>query len=253
MTEPTTTAQGSLLRGLIFHIGLALSVALWGVPSLLSAPLPYRARYWIISRWSLWIVWWLRITNGVRWEIEGLENIPAQAGVVMCKHQSTWETLAMQEWFQPQTWVLKRELMWVPIFGWSLNLLKPIAINRRLGRSAVRQVIRQGRERIAAGLWVVVFPEGTRIAAGHKGRYHAGGAVLACASNAKVVPVAHNAGEFWPKRGLRKQPGCIRVRIGEPIDTANLKPQELLSRVEEWIEGQMPSLSNRDYPSADSN
>ncbi|MCO6441985.1 MAG: 1-acyl-sn-glycerol-3-phosphate acyltransferase [Nitrococcus mobilis] len=244
----THSVQGSLIRGVIFHIGLWLSVGLWGIPSLLSFPLPYRARYWIISRWSLWAIWWLRITSGVRWEVEGLENIPAQAGIVMSKHQSTWETLALQSWFKPQTWVLKRELMWLPVFGWSLTLLRPIAINRGAGRSAIRQVIKQGRARLAAGSWVVVFPEGTRIAAGAKGRYRLGGAVLACATGAKVVPVAHNAGEFWPKHGWRKRPGCIRVRIGEPIETQGLRPEQLMTQVEAWIEGQMSTLSQQRNP-----
>lgn len=250
MADQIIAARGSLIRGLVFHLGLALSVGLWGIPSLLSFPLPHRARYWVITRWSLWILWWLRITNGVRWEVEGLENIPAQAGVVMSKHQSTWETLALQGLFIPQTWVLKRELMWIPFFGWALTLLRPIAINRKAGRSAVRQVIEQGRARIADGCWVVVFPEGTRIAAGRKGRYRVGGAVLACATEAKVVPIAHNAGEFWPKHGLRKQPGCIRMRIGQPIDAKGLRPEQLIAQVESWIEGQMPSLSNQSYPSA---
>lgn len=248
MDNQTNAGPSNLMRGLVFHIGLALAVCVWGIPSLLSFPLPHRARYWIITRWSLLVLWWLRITNGVRYEVEGLENIPSQAGIVMCKHQSVWETLALQALFIPQTWVLKRELMWVPIFGWSVALLQPIAINRRTGRSAARQVIDQGRARLAAGCWVIIFPEGTRITAGHKGRYHMGGAVLACATGAQVVPVAHNAGEFWPKHGLRKRPGCIRMRIGKPIDAKNLKPKQLGTQIEEWIEAQMGSLSNDPYP-----
>lgn len=251
MTDQTITAQGSLIRGLVFHFGLALSACLWGIPSLLTFPLPYRVRYWFITRWSLGILWWLRITNGVRWEVEGLENISVQTGVVMSKHQSTWETLALQGLFKPQTWVLKRELLWIPFFGWALALLQPIAINRKAGRSAARQVIEQGRARLAAGSWVVVFPEGTRIAAGHKGHYRSGGAVLACATGAKVVPVAHNAGEFWPKYGLRKRPGCIRMRIGQPIETKGLQPRQLIAQVEDWIEGQMPTLSNQPYPATE--
>lgn len=245
MNDTSIGPRGSLIRGLVFQFGLVLSVLLWGIPSLLSFPLPYRVRYWLISRWSPWILWLLRVTNGVRCEVEGLENIPAEACVVMSKHQSTWETLALQRWFYPQTWVLKRELMWIPIFGWALALLQPIAINRGAGRSAVRQVVEQGRERLAAGRWVVVFPEGTRIPAGRKGRYRLGGAVLACATGARVVPVAHNAGEFWPKHGLRKRAGCIRIRIGPPIETHDLQPEQLIAQVESWIEGQMSTLSSR--------
>ncbi|MDN5849290.1 MAG: 1-acyl-sn-glycerol-3-phosphate acyltransferase [Nitrococcus sp.] len=246
--NPSVAVRGSLIRGLVFHIGMALSACLWAIPSLLTFPLPYGIRYWFITRWSLWTIWWLRMTNSVRWEVDGLENIPDQAGVVMSNHQSAWETLALQGWFKPQTWVLKRELMWLPFFGWALSLLQPIAINRETGRSAGRQVIEQGRARLAAGIWVVVFPEGTRMAAGQKGRYRLGGAVLACATGAKVVPIAHNAGEFWPRYGWRKRPGCIHVRIGKPIETQGLKPQQLLAQVQAWIEAQMPYLSKQSDP-----
>lgn len=251
MTDRSIAARGSLIRGLVFHLGMALAACLWSIPSLLTFPLPYRTRYWFITRWSLWVLWWLRITNGVRWEVEGLENISADAGVVMAKHQSTWETLALQGLFRPQTWVLKRELMWIPFFGWALTLLRPIAINRKAGRSAARQVIEQGRARLAAGSWVVVFPEGTRMAPGQKGHYRLGGAVLACATGAKVVPVVHNAGEFWPKHGLRKRPGCIRMRIGQPIETKDLQPRQLMAQVEAWIESQMPLLSNPTHPAVE--
>ncbi len=243
-----SSERGSLTRGLVFQAGLVLSVVVWGTLSLATAPLPYRWRYWFVSRWCSWMELWLRIAAGITHEIEGFEHVRGQPGVVMAKHQSTWETVSLVRWFYPQTWVLKRELIWLPLFGWALGLLEPIAIDRRAGRDAVRQVVDQGCQRLAAGRWVVVFPEGTRVPAGQKGRYRMGGAVLACRAGVPVIPVAHNAGEHWPRDGIRIRPGHIRVQIGEPIDTQGKTPDEVSREVESWIEQRMPSLSRLGYP-----
>lgn len=232
----------------MFQIGMILSVVVWGTLCLFTAPFPYRWRFWAVSRWCHWIGWWLKVTCGIRHEVEGTENIPREAGVVMAKHQSSWETFALELWFYPQTWVLKRELMWLPIFGWCLALLEPIAIDRSAGREAVRQVVEQGGARMRKGRWVVVFPEGTRVPAGSKGRYGKGGAVLAFRTGALVVPVAHNAGELWPKKGLRKRKGTVRVRIGKPVRASDYASSDALMRdVEEWIEAQMPEISELGY------
>ncbi|PWG63391.1 lysophospholipid acyltransferase family protein [Spiribacter halobius] len=243
-----TSARGSLARGLLFQTGMMLSILVWGVVSLLlSWPLPYRRRYWLISRWCPFMWWWLERVGGVGFRVEGLEHIPETPAVVLSKHQSTWETVNLVRWFHPQTWVLKRELMWLPIFGWALALLEPIAIDRAAGRDAMRQVVEQGRARLRAGRWVVVFPEGTRIPAGRRGRYRLGGAVLACEAGVPVVPVAHNAGEHWPRRGLRLRPGTVNVRIGQPIPTAGRDAMDVLTEAQHWIEQQMPELSRFGY------
>lgn len=237
---------GAVLGEALFRCGLVLATVVWALLSLLTTPFPYRFRYDFVMRWCRWNVWWLRVTRGVRYEVEGLEHIPAEPGIVMCKHQSAWETLALSLWFRPQTWVLKRELTWLPFFGWALALLQPIAIDRAAGHDAMRQVVAQGRRRLDAGRWIVIFPEGTRVPAGHRGDYRLGGAILARRTGAAIVPVAHNAGEHWPKRGL-KRPGVIRVRIGPPIASHGKRPAALMAEVERWIEAQMPAVSSRPY------
>jgi 1-acyl-sn-glycerol-3-phosphate acyltransferase len=159
--------------------------------------------------------------------------------IVLSKHQSAWETLAFQVIFPRQVWVVKRELLWIPFFGWGLAMLSPIAIDRGAGRRALSQLLEQGRERLARRYCIVIFPEGTRVAPGNRGQYRAGGAWLAVKTATPVLPVAHNAGELWPRHALVKRPGLITVSIGAPIDPRNLTPDELNQRVEEWIEGEV--------------
>ncbi len=229
----------SLLQ-MMLYVG---STMIWAVVSLLSAPLPYRQRYWIITRWTHFNLWVVERLCRIRVEVQGLENIPASGGgIVMAKHQSAWETLALQRWFTPQTWVLKRELLWLPLFGWAISLLNPIAIDRGSAASALRQLCRQGAERLAEGRWVVVFPEGTRVPPGTRGQYQPGGAVLAERTGAVVVPVAHNAGRCWGRNSFIKRPGTIQVRIGPPIDPKGKRASEILRLVEEWIEAQMQEI-----------
>lgn len=242
-----TRREGSLLRGLLVQTVMVLSIVVWGVVSLASFPLPYRHRYWLISRWCPFMWWLLEHVGGIRHRVEGLEHVPETPGVVLCKHQSTWETINLVRWFHPQTWVLKRELMWLPLFGWALALLEPIAIDRGAGRDAMRQVVEQGSARLRDRRWVVVFPEGTRIAAGRRGRYRLGGAVLASETGVPVVPVAHNAGEHWPRRSLRLRPGTVTVRIGRPIPTTGRDAMEILAEAQHWIEQQMPEISELGY------
>ncbi len=179
----------------------------------------------------------------MRYQVEGVENIPEGNAVIMCKHQSTWETLALQVIFPPQVWVMKRELLKVPFFGWGLAMLEPIAIDRKARGKARQQLIEQGTQRLEAGRWVVIFPEGTRIPPGKKGRYALGGASLAHSSGYPVVPMAHNAGEFWPRRQFTKQPGTIQVRIGPLIEGKDKSVEEINAEVEAWIEGQMQEIT----------
>jgi 1-acyl-sn-glycerol-3-phosphate acyltransferase len=161
----------------------------------------------------------------------------------MWKHTSTWETMAQMVVMPPQAWVLKREILWIPLVGWATWMLKCIAIDRGAGHRAVNQVLDQGRDRLAVGIWVLVFPEGTRMEPGQTRKYGMSGALLASQAGVKVVPVAHNAGDFWPRRGLLKKPGLIRVVIGPPIEAAGRDPRELNAEVQAWIEGTMREIS----------
>jgi 1-acyl-sn-glycerol-3-phosphate acyltransferase len=186
--------------------------------------------------------WLLRVLCRLDYVVEGREHLPARSSVVLLKHSSAWETLAQLQIFPKQTWVLKRELMWIPVFGWVLWLLKPIAIDRRGGGAAVQQVLAQGHARRAEGFWVCIFPEGTRMPVGETRRYGMSGVLLAAAEDLPVVPVAHNAGYFWPRRGWLKKPGTIRVVIGPPIETKGAEPRAVNERAQQWIEGTLAKL-----------
>lgn len=230
-------------RSLLFALGMWLSTLVIAPLAVLTFPLPFAGRYAFISQWARFNLWWLRITCGLTYRVQGHENIPSGNAIVFCKHQSAWETLALQQIFPPQVWLLKRELLWVPFFGWGLAMLEPIAIDRRAGRRAVDQLVRQGKERLGNGRWVVIFPEGTRVPPGQTGRYGIGGAVLASASGYPVVPVAHNAGEFWPRRGFIKRPGVITVAVGPPIESRGKDPDVIKEEAKIWIEGQCREMS----------
>jgi 1-acyl-sn-glycerol-3-phosphate acyltransferase len=200
------------------------------------------ARYRIISGWSRLVVRLARALCGIRWSVEGREHLPAAPSVILAKHQSAWETLAFQEIFPPQVLVLKRELLWIPFFGWGLALMSPIAIDRARGRAALRDIARRGRERLAQGFWVVIFPEGTRVRVGERRAYQQGGAWLAAQCGVPVVPVAHNAGRLWPRNAFLKRPGTVTVRIGPPIRTAGRDAKQIIADAEAWIEGEQRAL-----------
>jgi 1-acyl-sn-glycerol-3-phosphate acyltransferase len=235
-----------LLRSLLFVAGMWLSTVVIATLALFTAPLPFTARFRFISQYARFNVWWLEKTCAVHYRVEGRENIPAENGIVLCKHQSAWETLALQRIFPAQVWVLKRELLWVPFFGWALALLEPIAIDRGAARKAVKQLVTEGKKKLAEGRWVIIYPEGTRTAPGTRGKYALGGALLAEHSGYPVVPVAHNAGECWPRRSFLKRPGTIRVVIGAPIATEGRKAQDINREAEEWIEGVMAEITTTD-------
>jgi len=233
-----------LLRSALFWLTLLLFTPPYALIALASAPLPRMARYRIISGWSRLMLWCLRGLCGIRWNVEGRENLPARPSVILSKHQSAWETLAFQQIFPPQVHVLKRELLWIPFFGWGLALMSPIAINRGRGMAALRQMARRGKERLEQGFWVVVFPEGTRVASGRKRRYQPGGAWLAAHAGAQIVPVAHNAGRFWPRNSFLKYPGEVTVRIGPPIESKGRDPEAINAMAEQWIETQQKALDS---------
>lgn len=226
----------TFLRSLLFSAGMVVTVIAWGALVPLVAALPFARRYAFTRSWAIVNLRWLELTCGVRYRVIGRENLPAGPVVVLSKHQSTWETLVFQELFPPLVWVMKRELLWVPFFGWGLAMGRPIAIDRGAGRRAMEQMLTQGKQRLDDGLWVVIFPEGTRMNPGQRGRYRPGGALLAVQAGVPVLPVAHNAGELWGKRQFLKHPGTITVAIGEPIATALQDPANVLTNAQNWIE-----------------
>ena len=175
--------------------------------------------------------------------VEGRDNIPAEPSVIMIKHATVFETYTQLAVFPPQTWVVKRELRWIPLFGWGLAAMRPIAINRSAGHAAVTQVIEQGRKLLGDGIWITIFPEGTRVPAGQTKKYGVSGAALARDAQCCILPVAHNAGDLWPRRGLKKKPGLIRFCIGPPIEPADRPPKETNLMVQDWIETKMREIS----------
>ena len=236
------------LRSLLYTLVLWLSVLVYAPLSVMTFPFPYRWRYAFISQWSHFQVWALKVICGIRYRIEGAENIPGGPAIVMAKHQSSWETFSLFQIFPRQAYVLKRELLRIPFFGWGLAMMAPIAIDRGSGRRAIEQLIEQGRQRLDDGTWVVVFPEGSRMPPGTRGRYKLGGAVLAAETGYPVVPVAHNAGSFWPRNTFIKRPGTIRVVVGPVIESAGRKSDDIIKQVEDWIETAMQELEGRDGP-----
>lgn len=233
----------TVLRSGLYLLLQVIITPPYAIVVLASFPLRPLARYRVISYWAKIMVWLARVVLGIRFDVAGRENIPRVPSIVMAKHQSAWETMALQVLFPPHVYVIKRELLWIPFFGWGLALMSPIAIDRAAGLRSFKQTLRQGRERLAQGFSVVIFPEGTRVAPGTRGQYQSGGAWLACKTGAPVVPVAHNAGELWGRNALVRYPGLITLVIGAPIDARQLEPEELTRRVETWIEGEMDRIS----------
>ncbi len=233
-----------VIRSLIFLLLQIVITAVFSAFVLLTFPLGRLTRYRIISQWARTMLPILRVVCGIRHEVRGIENLPKQPCIVMCKHQSAWETLALQVVFPPQVWVLKRELLWIPLFGWALALTSPIAIKRSDGKGAMKQLLKQGKERLKQGFCVVVFPEGTRIPYGQRGKYKIGGAMLAASTGVPVIPVAHNAGRLWGRNAFSKHPGLITMSIGAPIETGGLKAEEISKRVETWIENEIENLAH---------
>jgi 1-acyl-sn-glycerol-3-phosphate acyltransferase len=232
------------LRSLLFFLLFVLNTIVYGLLlSILGWVLPDRISNAVANSWASVTLWLLRLTCGLDYRVSGAENLPDAAVIIMSKHQSTWETIALRHIIGgKQAWILKRELKRIPIFGWALASMSAIAIDRRAGRKAILQIIRQGTERLGDGYRVIIFPEGTRTIPGERGRYAIGGALLAEKSGYPVVPIAHNAGNFWRRRDINKYPGVIDVVIGKPIAADQRDAKEIIREVEEWIEQRMDEL-----------
>lgn len=222
------------LRSLLYFIGSIISLIVITLCGLFLIILPYSYRQRFLSSWAFFCIWWLKISLNITTDVKGSENINSSPSVIISNHQSTWETLAFQTIFPAHTWVLKQELLWLPVFGWSLALLKPIVINRGDKLNAIKKVIKQGSERLSQGISVVVFPEGTRQTYKHLGDYQNGAAAIAKKSGHDIIPVYHNAGKFWPKGSFIKKPGVITVVIGKPISSSFLTSSELTKEVRNW-------------------
>ena len=207
--------------------------------------LSFKGRFWLVGWLTYPVFFALKWLCGLTFVVEGRENLPPGNHVIFMKHSSAWETYAIMILFPPHVWVMKREILWIPFVGWGCMLARCIAIDRKAGPSAVNQVVSQGKDRMQRfGAWVMVFPEGTRMAPGETRRYGSSGTLLAAQAACKIVPVSHNAGYFWPRRGLLKKRGVIRVVIGPPIEAAGRDAREVNEEAQLWIE------KNVDIPGA---
>jgi len=233
------------LRSVVLVVFVFTSAVLVAAASLPFFWAPRDFLWGFINRYARLSLWAGNFFCGINVVAEGLENLPDSPSVIMMKHSSALETYGHIPFFPRTSWVLKRELFWIPVVGWALkHVFKPIAIDRKLGSAAVKQVIRQGKEKLAEGTWVTVFPEGTRMAPGETRKYGVSGAALAKEAGVMIVPVAHNAADFWQRRELRKRPGTVRFCIGPAIDASTQSPRETNLIVQEWIENKMGEISS---------
>jgi 1-acyl-sn-glycerol-3-phosphate acyltransferase len=242
LPAPPRPSLAVYLRSAAFLVAMSISGILIGLLTLLAYPLGFAARYRVAGWWVHFVLWALDKICHLRFDVAGREHIPATNAIVFSKHQSTWETIGLQMVFKPVCFILKKELLRLPFWGWAMASLEPIAIDRTAKSAAMKQVLREGEQRLRSGRWLILFPEGTRVAPGQKGRYGGSGGMLAQRTGYPVLPVAHNAGEFWARHGFLKYPGTISVRIGPLIEPTDLTASEISQRAEQWIESQMSEM-----------
>ena len=231
------------LASLVFSLCMIVLTIIFSLIGILLYPLPPTTHYQVMRQYAILNINILKYLCRINYQVEGLENIPTTTSIIFSKHQSTWETMALQVFFPAHSFIVKRELLWLPFFGWGLASMRPVAINRGSGRKAIAQLLSKGKALLESGRWLVIFPEGTRVRPGQHKRYKIGGALLAAESGFPIVPVAHNAGEFWPRRGFLKRPGTVKVVIGPVIKTRDRKPEDILAEAETWIETTMTKIS----------
>jgi len=236
----------NFIRGLIFNLVYSLNVLFLTFPIVFIGPfVGFKKRVGLFAWWTETNLWYLRLICGIKVRVEGRENIPDHPVVVMANHQSSWETYALYHLMHPVCTVLKKELTYIPIFGWLLVWSRPIVIDRSKKSTALKEVLRQGAQRISEGLSVLIFPEGTRVPVGETKPHQPGGAMLAVKNGVDIVPIVHNAGLHWPAHRVEKVPGEIVVRIGKPIPTAGRKPKEVSAEVEQWMNEQKALLNQQ--------
>lgn len=241
------------IRIFFFYLLLGTSALLWCSLSFFIAPfLPFRIRYRFINvYWCRCAVWLTRVFLNIRVNVTGQENVPKTPCVIVSNHQSTWETFFLSAHFQPLSQVLKRELLYVPFFGWAMAMLRPIAIDRNNPKAALKVVAKKGDELLKDGVWVMIFPEGTRVPYGQIGKFSRSGSALAVNADLPVLPIAHNAGKYWPKEGWGKKPGTIEVVIGEPMYAEGTGPRAIAAlndRVYAWNEATQKALGSAAMP-----
>ncbi|RLC96243.1 MAG: 1-acyl-sn-glycerol-3-phosphate acyltransferase [Chloroflexi bacterium] len=232
------------LRSLIYFILMVATTILYSILLFsIGFILPFAISSRIANSWGWVNLQLLKWICGLDYRLHGTEHIPEGSCIILSKHQSAWETIAFRHLLPPlQTWVLKRELMRIPLFGWALAAMQPIAIDRKAGKKAAKQIIEKGIHFLQQGRNVIIFPEGTRVTPGQRKKYGVGGALLAKRSGHPVLPVAHNAGVFWRRRALEKYPGTIHVVFGPVIETDGLTAAAINRQVEEWIESTVERL-----------
>lgn len=250
MTQPISSSRKADFRvylgSTLLFIYILFSTPIVGILTLAAVPLSFEIRYKIAGIWIDTMMFMLKLLCGLTYEVEGLENLPKSgAAIILSKHQSAWETIALRQFISPQTAVLKESLLRIPFGGWALATLKPIAINRSAQKEALKMLLEQGSERLKEGLFVLIFPEGTRVAPGDTKKFNAGGAMLAHRSGFPVVPLAHNAGEFWPRNSFLKYPGVIKVKIGPMISSQNKSAKDINAEAEAWITSAMDSIASQ--------
>jgi 1-acyl-sn-glycerol-3-phosphate acyltransferase len=245
--DPRRAGPLIVLRSLLFLLILVVVTPPWALLMILCFPLPHRARRYTAVPWVLFATWLIKHVLGIDYRVLGRENIPDRPAVILSKHQSAWETVVLQEVFSLGLFVWKKELKFLPFFGWALAVIPMISIDRGAGKNALQQLVDQGRLRLGQGYPVIIFPEGTRVAPGHHKRYKVGGAHLGVEAGAPVLPVALNSGEFWGRHALIKYPGTVTVSIGPAIDPTGLSAEDINARAEAWMEAEMRRISPQLY------
>ena len=236
------------LRSALFMVLMVIATIIWSGVCMLAEPLPYNKRYFVTSRWNVFIVWCAKWICGINYQFKGYENFPDAPAIILSKHQSAWETIfLLANLPRPLVFVFKKEILYIPFFGWGIALLRMIPIDRKQGKNAFKSVVAHGKRRLKDGQWIIMFPEGTRIPVGQQGKYKSGGTRLAVETGAVVVPIALNSGECWPKNSFIKKPGTVTVSVGKPISSEGKTPDELMEQVEQWIESEMRVISPHAY------
>lgn len=235
------------IRSCLFMLVMVVVTVIWAPICFLFAPLPYNKRYYATARWNVLMIWAAKVICGIHYQTKGWDNFPDGPVIVLSKHQSAWETIfLLMATPRPLVFVFKKSITYIPFFGWAIALMRMIPIDRSKGKDAFAQVVKIGRERLADGQWIIMFPEGTRIPVGQKGNYKGGGTRLAIETNTPVIPIALNSGECWPKNAFIKKPGTITVSVGKPISPEGLNAVDMMLKVEEWIEAEMRVISSPD-------